>query len=281
MPTAGIRQNFWATVWLAAQRIVSIGTVDAAWCFQPGPGVRDRGMEPAVLKAQVGSLEQELELKDETLRAQADELDALRRELRIKDTDLRELQTSQRLAQAENKKVQTERRELEEVVASQKRELATAQLAMQAEREGRHKLRDEVRLREEQLSTAREEVARQAAALGELREATDAAVAKQAEAEGAADVAQRERGALQQQQQEGREEAQAAFKQQLGGLSAQRDQLLTREQEQVAQLAVAAEDARRLQAELQAREQRLEALGSLLEQARDVHTGRVMCTLGA
>ena len=34
-------------------------------------------MEPAVLKAHVGSLEQELELKDETLRAQADELDAL------------------------------------------------------------------------------------------------------------------------------------------------------------------------------------------------------------
>ena len=83
-------------------------------------------MEPAVLKAHVGSLEQELELKDETLRAQADELDALRRELRIKDSDLRELQTSQRLAHAENKKVQTERRELEEVVASQKREVVTA-----------------------------------------------------------------------------------------------------------------------------------------------------------
>ena len=91
-------------------------------------------MEPAVLKAHVGSLEQELELKDETLRAQADELDALRRELRIKDSDLRELQTSQRLAHAENKKVQTERRELEEVVASQKREVVTAHFGLNGEK---------------------------------------------------------------------------------------------------------------------------------------------------
>ena len=227
-----------------------------------------RVMEPAVLKAHVDSLEQELELKDETLRAQADELDALRRELRIKDTDLRELQTSQRLAHAENKKVQTERRELEEVVASQKRELVTVQLAVQAEREGRHKLREEVKLREEQLGAAREEVARQAATLSELREATGAAVAKQAEAEGAADASQRERAALQQGQQQQRDETQAAFQQQLKGLSAQRDQLLTREQEQGAQVAVAAEEARRLQAELQAREERLEAMGRLLEQSR-------------
>ena len=71
-------------------------------------------------------------------------------------------------------------------------------LAVQAEREGRHKLREEVKLREEQLGAAREEVARQAVTLGELREATSAAVAKQAEAEAAVDASQHERVALQQ-----------------------------------------------------------------------------------
>ena len=68
--------------------------------------------EAAMTKAQVLSLEQELELKDETLRTQADELDALRRELRVKDADLRQLATSQRLVQAEHKKAQSERREV-------------------------------------------------------------------------------------------------------------------------------------------------------------------------
>ena len=84
--------------------------------------------EAAMTKAQVLSLEQELELKDETLRTQADELDALRRELRVKDADPRQLATSQRLVQAEHKKAQSERRELEEAVASQKHEIATVQL---------------------------------------------------------------------------------------------------------------------------------------------------------
>ena len=41
-----------------------------------------------VLQAQVVSLQQELELRKETLRAQADELDALRRELRTKDGEM-------------------------------------------------------------------------------------------------------------------------------------------------------------------------------------------------
>ena len=169
--------------------------------------------EAAMTKAQVLSLEQELELKDETLRTQADELDALRRELRVKDADLRQLATSQRLVQAEHKKAQSERRELEEAVASQKHEIATVQLAVQAEREGRHKLKEEVTVREEQLGRARAEVARHGLQLAELRDAKEAAAAKQAEAEREAEAAKAELGALQSQQKAGREEAQLAYQQ--------------------------------------------------------------------
>lgn len=51
-------------------------------------------------------------------------------------------------------------------------------------------------------------------------------------------------------------------------MSSQRDEVVAREKEQSAQLAVAAEEARRLHAELAARDARLQAMGALLEQSR-------------
>ena len=93
--------------------------------------------------ARITSLEEEVLLKEDALRAQADELDSLRRQLRNEESAKRELFSSEQLARAQHKTAVGDAKDLQLLVESLRRELQTAELTVTTEREAKRHVEEQ------------------------------------------------------------------------------------------------------------------------------------------
>ena len=92
-------------------------------------------MANPVQNARLTALEDEISLKEDAIRAQALELESLRRELRVKEARCTDLESSQRIGQKELAKAQGMQHDLEELVSALRRDTTTHELQLQSERE--------------------------------------------------------------------------------------------------------------------------------------------------
>ena len=204
-------------------------------------------------------------LKEEALRAQVDELDALRRSLRAEEVSKRELATSEKLARAHHKKVAGEVKELELLVETLRREIDTAGLTANAEREAKRHVTEHMEDVRQELQEATLKLASQSSQLQQAQELADAAEEGRSFAAADAERGRRELEAASAQARAASEDAVREVQRKLDEIQLQYTATQQLVQEQAAQLAAAGDQGRRDELELAGRGSRIAALSEMLE----------------
>jgi hypothetical protein len=113
--------------------------------------------------ARIASLEEEVLLAKERARAEADELEALRRQLRAKELAHKEAAAGERHARAELATASATSKDLEDVVGALREELRATELGLQAERDVRAAVGERAAEAQRQLGEATTQLAQAAA----------------------------------------------------------------------------------------------------------------------
>lgn len=219
----------------------------------------------AAQAARIASLEEEVLLKEEALRAQVEELDGVRRALRAEEVAKRQLVTSEQLAKAQHKKVAGEARELELLVENLRRELDAAGLETTAERQGKRHLAEQAETLRQELAEATSALAAQAVQLQQAQEQAEAAEEGRRVASTEAERLRRESDATVVQARASSEEAVREGERKLAETKVQLMSLQQLAQEQGTKLVELGDQARRDTLELSARASRIAALSEMLE----------------
>ena len=218
--------------------------------------------------ARIASLEEEVLLKEDALRAQADELDSLRRQLRAEESAKRELIASEQLARAQHKTAVGDAKDLQMLVESLRRELQAAELTATTEREAKRHVEEQGEAWRQQLQEATSKAATQAMEQLEFKEAKERAEAARALAEADLHQIRKEGDASRALAvNEAREEV-AELKRQLSELKLQLTTSQQLAQEQAASVALLGEQTRRDEAELAARAAQIGSMSTLLKQVQ-------------